>query len=386
MAKSQIVSRDYSCTDAELEQRADVLALILERDLPLLAVRNITTATISAFQTLITNFKNVTPDRQMVGLVSEKAEDKLAKRNVLRIILEDLRSMVENTWPKSGSQRSSYDFDNMSQLTDADFARLGRFSASQATLHLSALANEGLTTGFITDLTAKESAFDDSIDEVKLAVSTRRHKTEDRIIKGNLLFAELVRLCNTGTTEFSHTAPVKLPDYRIYLGIDTPSSPPDPPLEIALAADQVLFTPAANTTSHDVRTSTDGVNWNVIANGITEHFVELELPVTGGIMVEVRSHGPGGVSAWKRKTYVASLTGVTNLRVENETFMWDDDPFAEQYEMRDDFLTDGEKTQVFKDNIKSYTWIPPAGTWTFELRKWAGGVFGPWTILVITVA
>lgn len=386
MAKSQIASRDYSCTDSELEQRADLLALILERDLPLLAVRNITSATITAFQTLIANFKNVTSDRQMVGLISEKTEDKLAKRNFLRIALENLRSMVENTWPKGSSQRSSYDFDNMSQMTDGDYARLGRFSASQAMMHLTALASEGLTAEIISDIKDKESAFDASIDMVKFAISARREKTEERIFKGNLLFAELTRLCNTGTTEFSHTTPVKLPDYRIYLGIDTPSSPPDPPLEIALAADQVLFTPAANTTSHDVRTSTDGVNWNVIASGITEHFVELELPVTGGIIVEVRSRGAGGVSPWKRKKYVASLTGATNFRVEGATLAWDADPLADEFEMRYNYMVDGEKTQVFKQNITSYPWLPPAGTWILELRKWAGGVAGPWVTLDVTVA
>ena len=382
--------RFYNCSDGILEQRGDALVNALTRDLSELDERGITTEVIEELEALIDDFKDMDSDELMVGYVSIAVENKNSIRNDLRYLLEEVRTMMENAFTTKSSRYRVYKFDGMSRLPDEQFVRLGRRCAKQAALDLTAypalMANQGLTTTVISQISTKTLALDDAIDAVETAAGNRHLAMGERVRKGNLLFSEVRRLCNTATAYYTRRTPVKLPDYQIYTHVEQQSPPPAPPSAIALAGNQVLFTPAPNTNTHDVRVSTDGTNWTDVAVGISEHYAPLALPLEGGMIVEVRSHGIGGTSPWARKTYVASLTGATNFRVVGAGLAWDADPLADEFEMRYNYMVDGEKTQVFKQNITSYPWLPPAGTWILELRKWAGGIAGPWVTLEITVA
>jgi len=73
----------------------------------------------------------------------------------------------------------------------------------------------------------RDNDFDTAIDVKQDAVKNRDIKTQDRIIKGNAVFKEITRLCNSGKSLFVNTDEAKYNDYVIH---NTPSGTDETPL------------------------------------------------------------------------------------------------------------------------------------------------------------
>lgn len=227
MAKKKISVRDYQFSDGVLKQKADDVVGSVQRDLTAFSARGVSATTVTGLQTLITAFDSTQTDEELEGALSVTTEAKNVLADSLRSAIAVVRTMAENKFGVETALYRSFAFDGMSDLSDEQLYRLGKRVIRVATAQLTQLASEGLTASVITNLTTITTNFDTSIDVQQEAVKNRDIKTQDRVEKGNAVYKEITRLCNTGKSIFVNTDEAKYNDYVIY---NTPSGTGEPPV------------------------------------------------------------------------------------------------------------------------------------------------------------
>jgi len=224
MEMKKMLTRNYKFSDGFLKQKADDIIGSVQRDIAQFATRGVTAATITALQSSIVSFDNTQTDEELQGALSGATDAKNVLASNLKTAIRTVRTMAENKLGTSHALYRAYGFDGMDEMRDEELYRLGKRMVREATVQLSQLASEGLTTAMITSLNTLNTNFDNAIDAQEGAVKNRDIKTQERIEKGNAVYKEIVRLCNTGKDIFSTTDEAKYNDYVIY---DTPSGVSD---------------------------------------------------------------------------------------------------------------------------------------------------------------
>ena len=220
MSRKKEEVRNYKFSDSFLKQKADGIALCVERDATEFLTRKVTLVTLEAFKTMITDFDESPGDEILQGNVSIATEVKDSLAEALRVKIRTIRCMAENVWGIKHPKYRIYRFDRINETSDDVLHRLARTVLQVATDQLTDLAAEGLTQAMIDDLKANDISFDLSIDTKGVQTFSRDISSQDRIAKGNMLFKEMLRLCNIGKDLFAATNESKYNDYVIY---DTPS-------------------------------------------------------------------------------------------------------------------------------------------------------------------
>jgi len=224
----QTATRQYSMADGVLKQLADALKLSIIRDLADFASRNITATQVTALQTLINNFDETTTDEELMGVVTDATiiKDKIAEN--IRIAVRPIRNMAETAYSTTGKY-NTFGFDGLSQITDGDLYRLARRVVRVGTKLLAELAPQGLTAAQLTNVNTLATSFDAAIDAIENAIEDRDLETQDRILKGNALWAEMSRLASIGRSLYEDTDEARYNDYVLVGGGSTPPKPPAPP-------------------------------------------------------------------------------------------------------------------------------------------------------------
>jgi len=206
------VTRSYPFADGELKQKADGLVSTLTRDLPDLAARKITNGFIDHLRGLISSFDEHSTDAELLGLVEEATIKKNATRREAEIAIRSIRNMADIAYSGKG-RYSNFGFEDMTHATDADFYRLAKRVVRMCTKYLPDLEPQGLTPAQLTALQALTKNFDDSLDDIEDAVETRDVETQERINKGNMLWAEMGKLTSIGKSVYEDTNEAKFNDY-----------------------------------------------------------------------------------------------------------------------------------------------------------------------------
>jgi hypothetical protein len=125
---------------------------------------------------------------------------------------------------KGTGKYNSFGFKDMARMSDNELVLLTKKVLRAGNLLLSELASEGLTEAQLTALTSLMSTFDDALDTQDSLILARDIGTQNRVEKGNILYAEIVRLCTIGQSLYIDTDPAKYNDYVIYGSASTPAS------------------------------------------------------------------------------------------------------------------------------------------------------------------
>lgn len=207
--------RNYRISDSELIQFTDALAMNVTRDLTDFGTRGVTADTVTALMAKRETFVACPMDSELLGelMVATEAKDALAEQ--LRAAIRNIRNMAEIKFGNSGKY-AKFGFKDMSKMPDRDLVLLGRKVVRIATNYLAELESEGLTEAKITALSDLSADFDDSLEVQVAAIEARDLATQDRIEKGNALYADVVRLTSIGQTLYFETNPAKYNDYIIY--------------------------------------------------------------------------------------------------------------------------------------------------------------------------
>lgn len=218
-----IVTRDYKFSDGTLEQLADIIAANLTRDLADLAARGITAATVTNLQGLRTAFSDTPTDDEARALVTTAVEEKNAAREAALVPARALRTAAQNVFGEDTGKYKRFGFKDMNELPDNELPRAMRRMKRVGTALLAELATEGIDAAFLTAFGDDITAFDDSIENVRIAEEERDVLGEERAEKGNILYKEIVRVCNIGKDVYAPISESKYNDYVIERFIGTRS-------------------------------------------------------------------------------------------------------------------------------------------------------------------
>ncbi len=225
MTKKKEAVREYNFSDGKLKQICDEVQNSVTRDISSFTPRGVTSTTVTDFETITEDFDNFPTDEELLAEVSDAADAKNAAEERLKVSIRSIRTMAQNKWGEEAAKYRSFGFEGMDEMTDNDVHRLGKRVVRRATLYLTDLASEGLTTAMITALGTVNTTFDDGIDAVTDKTKDRDIATQTRILKGNACFKELMRLANIGKDIWASVDEAKYNDYVIY---NTPGAEPLP--------------------------------------------------------------------------------------------------------------------------------------------------------------
>ena len=211
MAK-QTDARIYIMSDGSLKQMTDTLALNITRDLADFATRNVTIVQVATLQALIETFDNFPTDEELLGPVTVAKEYKDAMAEDIRKAIRPIRNIAEIAYDSRGKY-TTFGFKDLAKLTDNDLYRAARRVARVAAKLFTDLQPQGLQQSQLDALTTSTTQFDAAIDNAGDAVENRALATQQRIAKGNALWAEMIRLASVGKSLYEDTDEAKYNDY-----------------------------------------------------------------------------------------------------------------------------------------------------------------------------
>jgi hypothetical protein len=212
-----ILTRRYNFADADLKQEADKLKITVNRDLADFASRNINAGTLDAYQLMIDDFDNCSTDVELAGLVQDATLKKDSLVDQVQKAIRPIRNMAEITYDGKGKY-VSFGFEDLSRLSDNDLVRMARRVARVGAKLLPELEPQGLTKDILINLTDLAVQLDNAIDAKEAAVENRDLETQERIKKGNTLWAEMIKLASVGKSLYEDSNEAKFNDYVISEG------------------------------------------------------------------------------------------------------------------------------------------------------------------------
>jgi hypothetical protein len=222
---TKVETRLYSMADADLKQKADGLKATITRDLADFAKRNITATQVTAYEALIDAFDDASTDEELLGEVMVATDAKNVIAENTRVAIRAIRGMANTAYNGKGKYRI-FAFEELTKLTDADLYKLAKRVVRVGGKLFTDLAAQGLTQAQLTDLDNLAKSFDTAIDAVEEAIENRDLETQDRIIKGNTLWQEMLRLAAIGKSLYEDTNEAKFNDYVLIGAGTAPVTPP----------------------------------------------------------------------------------------------------------------------------------------------------------------
>ncbi len=213
--KAKIARRNYKLSDGTLVQVSDSLVISGTRDLTDFATYGWDTARLDAIEDLRDEFDDLPTDEELMGAMVVATGQKNEKGEELRVMIREMRSRVENKYGEGADETVAYGWELLSKMDDNDLRRCGKRVWRLATADAANLATEGVTAAVLTALITTTNDFDDLIDTQITRIKERDVAVTGRINKGNELYAELVKLANTGKTHWESRDESKYNDYVI---------------------------------------------------------------------------------------------------------------------------------------------------------------------------
>lgn len=224
MTKKKEPKRLYHFTDGKLEQTTDSVLAAAETDKAVMEPRGVNLARRTAVKALRDDFSIFPADDYYAGEQTIATEAKDLARAQLTTAVRTVFTAAENVFGLKSKQYKQFGDPALTRLTDNDMVRNARNARRLAEKYSSSLEAEGITAAFLAELDKLIKALDDGIDEQKAAEREREIAKGERVDKGNLLYTEVVKICNTGKDVWAEVNEAKYKQYVIY---NTPSGEPE---------------------------------------------------------------------------------------------------------------------------------------------------------------
>lgn len=226
--------RDYGFSDGELKQYADETISSIERDVVEFSERGVTPTRLNTLRQKLNIFDELPTDEILEGIKIDATQDKDTARTNAEIAARSIFVMAENKFGTNSGKYKQFGDAAISRQSDNQFYRTLKTIKTSADKFLLDLAEEGLTQEMIDNLAKLTAFFDKAIDDQNTAIKSRDIATEERIEAGNALYADLVKVCNTGKDIWYNKNEAKYNDYVIYTSStakDNTTNPNDMPSE-----------------------------------------------------------------------------------------------------------------------------------------------------------
>jgi len=208
--------RTYKMQDVELYELCRVTAVIIEQDLEHFLPYGVSMEELETFRATSEVFGNETSDRMLVAQKSVLTEEKDAVAEDLRVAMREMMQRVENKFGVHTATYRKFGTELLSRKTDYELLIIARRVFRAGTKLLPELASKGVTEAMLNNIMDLRNKMEDLKIDIEDAITDRDVLQEERVRKGNALYAELVDLCGTGRTIWETKSEARYNDYIIY--------------------------------------------------------------------------------------------------------------------------------------------------------------------------
>ena len=214
--KKQKVNRKYNFPDADLYQMCTDAIRLAKRDLKAFAGYGYDAQRLKGFLNRTQKFIEVPDDDELLGdqmvVTDKKYEAAERVKHAIRSIMTRVRLKFSN---RTGRYRK-FGTSKIGDMTDAQLLFCGRRVIRVARSQWDFLAETGLNESHLKKLADACSAFETSMNVQQDKVADRDIAVENRIDIGNLLYDELIKVCDIGKDIWMETDRAKYDAYCIY--------------------------------------------------------------------------------------------------------------------------------------------------------------------------
>ncbi len=398
MAENISFTRNYHLSDGELILFSNTVAIAMRRDIDNFESYGVTISSIENFEELINEFQFLPDDEILREELSLAIEQRDAIRNNIANILRSLSARGKAVFGEKSARGRAISPGTITKMTESEFLIASNQVYSVAEKYLEELASEGVTEEYLENLRELTENFESAINNVSNMKMEKDNGTENKILKGNQVYALLTKYCEYGKLIWYNVSSSKYNDYVIYSsgsggsgGGGNPQLPAPSNLRYDYAELAVRWNSVANATSYQVEISDNNVDWTVLYDGPdTEYFTNTML--SEHTYLRARARSSGGFSSFTSVVniiYTLVLNGPTNLTHVPALpgFTWNSviNATAYQVELRDSNATDDDYIQLYFGNATQLYHSDQVGTYYVRIRAWNNEGTSPWMLLAYII-
>lgn len=214
--KKQNITREYNFPDADLYLQCKERILYIRRDLQEFESYAYLESKVNNFEYLCSKFSELPDDDELIGAQMEATEKKNIAKEKLKTAIRSVMTRVSNRYnPRSGHYRK-FGTLKMNDMSDPKLLLCGRRVARVSGKLLDFLSDTGLMQNHIDAVVQTSADFELAIHHQQDKISDRDIAVEQRIELGNVLYRELVLVCNIGKDIWYEKNRIKYDNYTIY--------------------------------------------------------------------------------------------------------------------------------------------------------------------------
>lgn len=380
----EALARDYSMSDSELTEFTGTFIDVLTENLSDLAEYGLTSLKIDALETLADAFDAILPDDFYAAAVSEAVIERNAKRKEIAAAIQSVMVRIANVIPHKYHRYNRFTAKALKDAANHAFRDAADDFAEYAAADLAALTGEGVSQALLDAIDASAAAFTTLAKAVRNAQRDRADIAQQRVEKGNELYAAVKKYADYGKDKFKNN-PAKYNLFILYADAGIPQTPPVAPAIAEVDGFiQVIF-PQNVTSAHiEIRTEPDGE--------FTEFYDGENQPVEAPedydyLEVSAFGRNAAGNGAVTTKVFHGAPPAPENFRREGDSFMWDVDESVEEVELDASYDNGASYNQIgiIAGGTHFYTWTPPSGTVVLRLRSKRNGMYSPYVLLTVVI-
>jgi len=374
----ETVVRKYTKSDAELMSFTSNFISVLTQSLPDLADYGLTSAKITALETLGNQFEEFLPDAFYVSEISLAVIERNTKRLEIANTIQSLMVRIENTIQHKLLRYKNHQAAALKKRSNEEFLNDARYFTKILAHDLTDLAGEGVVQAHIDALNAAAQVLENLINDVYEKTADRSEQAQKRVELGNSVYDLVRKYAAYGKDKYENN-PAKYNQFVLYANDTTPQTPPDAPaIEVIDSMAHVVF--AQNVGMMRLyRKFAEGDEFEELYSGANQPVAVGEgYPV---MYLEAQGHNAAGWGAKGAKIIYGLPPSATGFGYNGDRLEWEADDSIEFSEIEASFdngVTYQEIATVV--GVKFYIWTPPSGLVFFRIRTVRAGQRSPWVV------
>ena len=214
--KKQNSNRKHNFPDADLYLQCIERIRYAHRDKDYFEQYGYDLERLKKFKVMCDKFKDLPDDDELVGEQMIMTEKKYKTSEKLRSAIRSLMTRVAMKFSNRTGRYRKFGTAKLGDMTDAQLIFCARRVIRVARQQIDFLADVGVNENVLRRITEASQEFERSVNIQQDRVADRDIAVERRVERGNVLYDELVTMCNIGKDIWEEKDPAKYENYCIY--------------------------------------------------------------------------------------------------------------------------------------------------------------------------
>lgn len=214
--KKQHNNRKHNYPDADLHQQCLEKLRVAHKDLKHFEGYGYGIEKMMAFKALCDTFRDLPDDDELVGDQMILTEKKYKAADKLRGAIRSLMTRVEMKFNNRTGRYRKFGASKLGDMTDPQLLFCARRVVRVARMQIDFLDDVGVNEDLFGKVSEASQAFERAIHLQQDKVADRDIGVERRVVQGNKIYDELVKLCNIGKDIWDNKDKTKYELYCLY--------------------------------------------------------------------------------------------------------------------------------------------------------------------------